>query len=73
VSGSNGKPPRSVKRDADSMRNLLATITTPVVLVGHSYGDMAISDAANGMANVKAQAYVVAFGTVQPGHLIQGD
>jgi hypothetical protein len=34
---------------------------------------MAISDAANGMANVKTQAYVVAFGTVQPGHLIQGD
>ena len=57
-------PPRSVKRDADSVRNLLATITTPVVLVGHSC-DMAISGAVNGMANM---TYVVAFGTVQPGN-----
>lgn len=58
-------PPRSVKRDANSVRNLLATITTPAVLVGHSHGDMDISGAANDMANM---TYVVAFGTVQPGN-----
>jgi hypothetical protein len=58
-------PPRSVKRDANSVRNLLATITTPVVLVGHSHGDMAIRGAANSMANM---TYVAAFGTVQLGN-----
>jgi hypothetical protein len=30
-------PLRSVKGDADTVRALLATINTPVVLVGHSY------------------------------------
>jgi pimeloyl-ACP methyl ester carboxylesterase len=54
-------PLRSVRSDADSVRSLLATITTPVVLVGHSYGGMVISDAANGTANVKALVYVAAF------------
>ncbi|WP_425908346.1 hypothetical protein [Nitrobacter sp. TKz-YC02] len=41
------------------VRDLLATITTPVVLVGHSHDDMAISGAANSMANM---TYVVASG-----------
>jgi pimeloyl-ACP methyl ester carboxylesterase len=54
-------PLRSVKSDADSVRSLLATITTPVVLVGHSYGGMVISNAANGLSNVKALVYVAAF------------
>jgi len=54
-------PLRSVKGDADSVRALLATIQTPVVLVGHSYGGMVISNAANGQANVKALVYVAAF------------
>src|SRR5262249_2339375 len=47
-------PLRSVKGDADGVRSLLATIQTPVVLVGHSYGGMVISNAANGQSNVKA-------------------
>ena len=41
-------PLRSVKGDADIVRALLASIHTPVVLVGHSYGGMVISNAANG-------------------------
>ena len=31
-------PLRSVKGDADTVRALLASINTPIVLVGHSYG-----------------------------------
>lgn len=54
-------PLRSVKGDGDYVRSLLATIKTPVVLVGHSYGGMVISNAANGQANVKALVYVAAF------------
>src|SRR6185312_11493320 len=54
-------PLRSVKGDADSVRSLLASIKAPVVLVGHSYGGMVISNAANGQANVKALVYVAAF------------
>src|SRR5499433_3645077 len=54
-------PLRSVKADADTVRALLASINTPVVLVGHSYGGMVISNAANGQANVKSLVYVAAF------------
>lgn len=54
-------PLRSVKGDADNVRSLLDTIKTPVVLVGHSYGGMVISNAATGEANVKALVYVAAF------------
>ena len=54
-------PLRSVKGDADTVRALLASIKTPVVLVGHSYGGMVISNAANGQTNVKALVYVAAF------------
>jgi len=54
-------PLRSVKGDAETVRALLASINTPVVLVGHSYGGMVISNAANGQTNVKALVYVAAF------------
>jgi pimeloyl-ACP methyl ester carboxylesterase len=54
-------PLRSVKSDADTVRALIASLNTPVVLVGHSYGGMVISNAANGQANVKALVYVAAF------------
>src|ERR1700733_7014894 len=47
-------PLRSVKGDAAYVDALLATIKGPVVLVGHSYGGMVISDAATGAPNVKA-------------------
>jgi pimeloyl-ACP methyl ester carboxylesterase len=54
-------PLRSVKSDADTVRSILATIKTPVVLVGHSYGGMVISNAANGEPQVKALVFVAAF------------
>ena len=54
-------PLRSVKGDADYVRALVATINAPVVLVGHSYGGMVITNAANGQVNVKALVYVAAF------------
>jgi len=54
-------PLRSVKADAEYVRALLATIKTPVVLVGHSYGGMVISNAAASQSNVKALVYVAAF------------
>ena len=54
-------PLRGPKSDGAYVRALLATIEGPVVLVGHSYGGMVISDAANGAANVKALVYVAAF------------
>jgi pimeloyl-ACP methyl ester carboxylesterase len=54
-------PLRSVKSDGDYVRAILKTIKASVVLVGHSYGGMVISNAANGQANVKALVYVAAF------------
>ncbi|MBV9635906.1 MAG: alpha/beta hydrolase [Methylobacteriaceae bacterium] len=54
-------PLRSVKGDGDYVRALVATVKTPIVLVGHSYGGMVISNAANGQANIKALVYVAAF------------
>ena len=52
---------RSVKTDAETVHALLGTIDGPVVLVGHSYGGMVISNAANGAPNVKALVFVAAF------------
>lgn len=54
-------PLRSVKGDAQSVSDVLASVKTPVVLVGHSYGGPVISEAAYGNANVKALVYVAAF------------
>ena len=54
-------PLRGVKSDGAGIRALLAFIKGPVVLVGHSYGGMVISNAAIGAANVKALVYVGAF------------
>jgi pimeloyl-ACP methyl ester carboxylesterase len=54
-------PLRSVKTDAQSVANLVKSIKSPVVLVGHSYGGPVISEAAYGQTNVKALVYVSAF------------
>ncbi len=54
-------PLRSPGSDGAYVHALLATIQGPVVLVGHSYGGMVISNAANGAPNVKALVYVAAF------------
>lgn len=54
-------PLRGVKSDGAAVAALLASVKTPVVLVGHSYGGNVISNAAYGQANVKALVYVSAF------------
>lgn len=50
-------PLRGVDHDAQTLKNYLATIKGPVVLVGHSYGGMVITNAAAGNPNVKALVY----------------
>ncbi|WP_433125205.1 alpha/beta fold hydrolase [Micromonospora sp. CA-240977] len=50
-----------VENDAASLRAYLDTITGPVVLVGHSYGGMVITNAARGDEQVKALVYVDAY------------
>ncbi len=52
---------RSVRTDADEVRDLVKSIDGPVVLVGHSYGGSVISEAAEGAPNVKGLVYVSAF------------
>ncbi|MFD3455826.1 alpha/beta fold hydrolase [Streptomyces sp. NPDC058691] len=54
-------PLRGVSVDAASVKNLLAGIKGPVVLVGHSYGGAVISNAAHGSDKVKALVYADAF------------
>jgi pimeloyl-ACP methyl ester carboxylesterase len=52
-------PLRGVVSDARYLRDQLAAITGPVVLVGHSYGGMVITGAAN--PSVRALVYVDAY------------
>ena len=54
-------PLRGVASDARYLKDYLATIQGPIVLVGHSYAGMVITSAATGNANVKALVYVDAF------------
>ncbi|WSA86438.1 alpha/beta hydrolase [Micromonospora sp. NBC_01796] len=54
-------PLRGVASDSAYVASILATLTGPIVLVGHSYGGMVITAAANGNPNVKALVYVAAF------------
>jgi pimeloyl-ACP methyl ester carboxylesterase len=54
-------PLRSVSGDAAYVRDVLAAIEGPVVLVGHSYGGLVITEAASGNASVAALVYVGAF------------
>jgi pimeloyl-ACP methyl ester carboxylesterase len=44
--------------DAESVKDFLATVGGPIVLVGHSYGGSVITNAAAGNPNVKALVYV---------------
>ncbi|MFI6240532.1 alpha/beta fold hydrolase [Micromonospora sp. NPDC050795] len=50
-----------VENDAANLRAYLDTITGPIVLVGHSYGGMVITNAARGDEQVKALVYVDAY------------
>ncbi|TDD68944.1 alpha/beta hydrolase [Jiangella aurantiaca] len=54
-------PLRSLPGDAAYVRDVIASIDGPVVLVGHSYGGMVITEAAAGSDTVAALVYVCAF------------
>ena len=51
-------PLRGVQSDADYVSDTVASIKSPVVLVGHSYGGAVISAAAKAGSNVKALVFV---------------
>jgi pimeloyl-ACP methyl ester carboxylesterase len=53
-------PLRGVKSDSSYLANLIDSIKGPVVLVGHSFSGMLISNAATGKNNVKALVFVAA-------------
>jgi pimeloyl-ACP methyl ester carboxylesterase len=54
-------PLRGLANDSATLSDFLKTITGPVILVGHSYGGMVITNAATGDPNVKALVYIDAF------------
>lgn len=54
-------PLRTVSGDADYVGRIVEDVKSPVVLVGHSYGGMVISAAAQGHANVHSLVFVAAF------------
>jgi pimeloyl-ACP methyl ester carboxylesterase len=51
-------PLENLDTDTQSVRDFLATLSGPIVLVGHSYGGSVITNAAEGNPNVKALVYV---------------
>ncbi|MEU2619592.1 alpha/beta hydrolase [Streptomyces sp. NPDC007157] len=54
-------PLRTLTGDAEYVRQLVASIKGPVVLVGHSYGGSVISNAAKNLSNVRALVFIAAF------------
>jgi pimeloyl-ACP methyl ester carboxylesterase len=58
-------PLRGVGADARYTASVLHSVKGPLVLVGHSYGGMVISQAAEGNPDVKALVYVAAFAPEQ--------
>ena len=56
-----GNPLRSVVGDAAYVRDVIAGIGTPVLLVAHSYGGVVISEAAAGNDAVLGLVYVAGF------------
>ena len=54
-------PLRGVASDAAYLASILQTLPGPIILVGHSYGGVAITNAATGNPDVKALVYVAAF------------
>ena len=51
-------PLRGVKSDSAYLAKLIDSIEGPVVLVGHSFSGMMITNAATGRSNVKALVYL---------------
>ncbi|MGW5639414.1 alpha/beta fold hydrolase [Streptomyces sp. NPDC003832] len=54
-------PLRGVHADSAYLAAFLATVQGPIVLVGHSYGGVLITNAARGNEHVRALVYVAAF------------
>lgn len=54
-------PLQGLAYDTATLKDFLGTIPGPIVLVGHSYGGMVITNAATGNKNVKALVYDDAF------------
>jgi pimeloyl-ACP methyl ester carboxylesterase len=54
-------PLRGIAADAASISDLVRTIDGPVVLVGHSYGGMVISNVAADAGDITGLVYVAAF------------
>ena len=54
-------PLRGLQTDSAYLSSVLDTISGPIVLVGHSYGGMVLTNAATGNGNVKALVYIAAF------------
>jgi len=54
-------PLQSLSYDSATLSGFLSAIKGPIVLVGHSYGGMVITNAARGHSNVKALVYDDAF------------
>ena len=54
-------PLRNLASDADTVASFVRSIDGPVVLVGHSYGGLVISEAAGDCPNVKALVFVDAY------------
>jgi len=52
---------RGPATDAPYLASFLRTISGPIVLVAHSYGGFVATNAATGIANVKALVYIDAF------------
>jgi pimeloyl-ACP methyl ester carboxylesterase len=55
-------PLRSVTSDANTLKEFVAAIDGPVVLVGHSYGGAVITQASAALDNVVGLVYLAAFG-----------
>jgi pimeloyl-ACP methyl ester carboxylesterase len=56
---------QSIADDATLVRQAIGKISRPVVVVGHSYGGIVISEATTGSANVVGLVYIAAFGLDQ--------
>ena len=54
-------PLRSLAGDAQYVRDVAASIDGPVLLVGHSYGGMVVTEAASDVPNAVGLVYVGAF------------
>ncbi|HEY3408574.1 MAG TPA: alpha/beta hydrolase [Propionicimonas sp.] len=54
-------PLRGLTSDAEYVHSVLATLTAPVVLVGHSYGGAVIGEAAREASNVETLVFVAAY------------